>query len=357
MKKVALFIPSMYPSGGAERVTHRLATDLSETHDVTVVTLTSNTFSNCIYKQYSLGFSESTFSKIWSLFWGPIALARFCKHNNIPLVISHMERANFISLLSKTPTITVVHNYRYLSKPIHRFFITWLYPKAHKVVTVSKGTEKRIKKLFSLTNTQTIYNYFDLKEIKVKLNEPLLEKDSLLFENNLSTFINVGRLTEQKGQDTLIQSFAQANMPDAHLIIIGEGKQRKKLESLCIELGVEKKVHLIGTRKNIFPLLAASDCFVLSSRWEGFGLVLVEALAVGMPIISTNCLSGPAEILKTKDGFFGELTAVDDYQELAQAMTDLRIENYTPEQQNARASDFSKEHVLPVWLELLAHKL
>ncbi len=352
-KKIALFIPSMYPSGGAERVTHRLASDLSDTYDVTVITLAENSFKDTTYQQATLGFSHSKLSKIWSLLWGPYALLKYCKTNEIELVVSHMERANFIALLSKVPTVGVVHNYKYLTTPFNKFFISQLYPRAKKIIAVSQGVETKLQELFSLTNTKTIYNYFDLETIDNKLQEPLSEKDAELFPDGIHTVITIGRLVEQKGQDILIRSFAHANLKNTQLIIIGEGGKREELILLSKTLGIEKKVHLIGTRENVFPLLKASDCFVLSSRWEGFGLVLVEALAAGLPIVSTDCLSGPREILHDRDDVYGALAPVDDHKKFAQEIKKVMYQPTDAPHQTSRVKIFSKKEVLPEWISLL----
>ena len=228
-----------------------------------------------------------------------------------------------------------------------------LYPKAKKVVAVSQGVENKLKKLFSLENTKTIYNYFDLKKIESHLQEPLQNSDESLFTNKLFTFINIGRLTRQKGQNVLIRAFAKASLPNSQLLIVGEGEDRNTLEKLCEELGMSHSIHMIGTRENVFPLLQASDCFVLTSRWEGFGLVLVEALAAGLPVISTDCESGPQEILVSKSESLGELLRVDDTDELSSLLQKQVSRTPKPDKLKNRARDFSKESIVPTWLEIL----
>ena len=215
----------MYQSGGAERVTHMLAHSLMSTRDVTVITLVGNTFPQTEYNQVSLGFSHSKLSKLFSFLYGPILLGRYCKRNDIELVISHMERANFIALISKKitkiKTICVVHNSKYLTKIKNKIGIFLLYPSANKIITVSKGIEKQLTSLFALQNVQTIYNSFDFEEIKEKIHKTLNQEDNHLFEQKKYTFITVGRLVEQKGHDVLIQSFAEAKIENSQLIIFG----------------------------------------------------------------------------------------------------------------------------------------
>lgn len=354
MKKITIFIPSMYLSGGAERVAHQLANDLSDTYSVTVLTLAENIFEDAQYTKISLGFSHSKLSKLWSMVWGPRVLANYCKKERIELVISHMERANFISLLSKIPTIAVVHNYKYLHKPLNALFISWLYPRAESIVCVSKGIEGKLQELFSLENTKTIYNYFDFKKINDQIDDNLLEKDNGLFTNGKYTFINIGRLTEQKGQDILLNAFLNAQIPNSQLIIVGDGPHKNMLESVAHNSLGGENVHILGARKNVFPLLKHSDIFVLSSRWEGFGLVLVEALSVGLPIISTNCMSGPKEILMVGNESFGTLVPTEDKEQLIKAMRNSVGMLVDSEKQKNRALAFSKEHTVSQWLKLIS---
>jgi glycosyltransferase involved in cell wall biosynthesis len=123
----------------------------------------------------------------------------------------------------------------------------------------------------------------------------------------------IGRLSAQKGFDTLIRAFAEARsgMPDHRLVIIGEGPDRAALEGLAAELEVADAVLLPGFVDNVHPLLAGADLFVLSSRYEGMGgLVLLEALVHGVPVIATDCPSGPRFVLR--DGQLGDLVPVED---------------------------------------------
>ncbi len=113
------------------------------------------------------------------------------------------------------------------------------------------------------------------------------------------TFINIGRLTEQKGQWYLIKSFRKVvdKYEDVKLCIIGEGELKEDLNELIKILKLENNVFLLGNQENVFPFLRNSNYFVLSSLWEGFGLVLLEALSVNLKIISVDCKFGPKEVL------------------------------------------------------------
>ena len=130
--------------------------------------------------------------------------------------------------------------------------------------------------------------------------------------------LGVGRLTQQKDFPTLLRAFARVlKTRAAHLIILGEGPERQELESLAQQLGIAAQVALPGFVHNPFAYMAQAKGFVLSSRYEGLGNVLVEALACGCPVVSTDCPSGPAEIL----GQVGQVGCDDDgdYRQIGQA--------------------------------------
>jgi len=130
----------------------------------------------------------------------------------------------------------------------------------------------------------------------------------------------VGRLTEQKDIPTTLRAFERiSKSQDVELVLLGEGELRGKLRDLAWDLGIEESVHMPGFVDNPFPYMRAADVLVLSSRWEGFGNVLVEAMACGTPVVSTECPGGPPEILR--DGKYGKLVPVGDHKALADAVT------------------------------------
>jgi glycosyltransferase involved in cell wall biosynthesis len=135
----------------------------------------------------------------------------------------------------------------------------------------------------------------------------------------LPVVVAVGRLVIQKEFETLIRAFAEVrkSLP-SRLMIIGEGPDRSKLESLTRELGLQDVVALPGTQNNPLPYMKHAALLAMSSRYEGLPLVPIEALAVGCPVVSTDCLTGPREILE--EGKWGRLVPVGDVHALANAM-------------------------------------
>ena len=146
--------------------------------------------------------------------------------------------------------------------------------------------------------------------------------------SNVPVVMAAGRLSYQKGFDVLIRAFAElVKQHPARLLILGDGASRGELEMLAQELGVGELVDFPGFQSDIYSWLAKADLFVLSSRWEGSPNVLTEALALGVPSVSTRCPSGPDEILQ--EGKYGALVEVDDWQAMSKAMLDT-LDNPKP---------------------------
>jgi glycosyltransferase involved in cell wall biosynthesis len=164
---------------------------------------------------------------------------------------------------------------------------------------------------------KVIYNPVITPELFAKAEEPL---DHPWFRpGEPPVVLGVGRLTQAKDFPTLIRAFALVRKErPARLMILGEGEERPKLEALVRELGLEEDVALPGFVGNPYKYIARAGVFVLSSAWEGLPTTLVEALALGTPVVSTNCKSGPEEILE--EGRWGRLVPVGNIEELAKAI-------------------------------------
>lgn len=169
------------------------------------------------------------------------------------------------------------------------------------------------------------------------------------FESGDPVVIGVGRLVAQKGWDMLLRAFAQlvAQRP-AKLLILGVGPEEEALKALIGSLGLEGKAELLGYRQGPLSWIRRSDLFVMSSRYEGFGNVIVEALAVGTPVVSTDCNYGPSEILD--NGRFGMLLPVDDAGAMARAIGEALDRPTDRQALIARAQEFSVRHVVDNYL-------
>ena len=163
-----------------------------------------------------------------------------------------------------------------------------------------------------------------------------------------------GRLTPQKDFPPLLRAFClvRKEIPGAKLIILGEGRERLRLEQLAAELGLPGSAQFPGFVLNPFAFMARAAVFVLSSRWEGFGNVLVEAMACGTPVVSTDCPSGPSEILD--GGTFGRLVPPGDAAALAEAILSELRSPHNREALMQWADGFSIENILPQYIALFA---
>ena len=162
----------------------------------------------------------------------------------------------------------------------------------------------------------------------------------------------IGRMKKVKDFSTLLRAFARLLVQrPARLIVLGEGRLRPSLQSLAWELGIAERVDFPGFQENPYAFLAKADLFVLSSRHEALPTVLIEAMACGCPVVSTDCPSGPREILE--DGRLGPLVPVGDTEALAKAMARVLDEPPSRDLLRERASFFSVERAVERYERLL----
>lgn len=194
-----------------------------------------------------------------------------------------------------------------------------LYPQASGVIAVSEGVRQDTIAVTGLAAERivVIRNPVITPALALQAAEPL--PHPWLADKLVPVMIGMGRLTRQKDFPTLLRAFAaiQPQCP-SRLILLGEGGDRSALQALAAALGVLEHVSFAGFQKNPYAWLSRADLFVLSSAWEGSPNALTEALALGIPCVSTRCPSGPDELLA--EGRYGPLVAVGDHAALAQAM-------------------------------------
>ena len=233
---------------------------------------------------------------------------------------------------------------------ITNFLIKIIYPRVSNVIAVSKGVADSVITISRIKNDKVkiIYNPINEKEIH------FLSNDSVKFpwKDHLPILISAGRLETQKDFPCLLRAFSilRKRYP-AHLVILGEGSQRNHLQQLAKYFDIANDVWLPGFIKNPYPYLAKSSLFVLSSHYEGLGNVLVEALALGIPIVSTNCPSGPEEILA--NGKYGHLVPVGDPVAMAEAMDKSLSGDHPVFDQKEALSRFDPELITDQYLEVL----
>jgi glycosyltransferase involved in cell wall biosynthesis/SAM-dependent methyltransferase len=242
------------------------------------------------------------------------------------------------------------------SKPSYlKNLIRFSYPLASGVIAVSRGVKEDLCELGSLPehSVRVIYNPAAIGNAPDRVLHA--SRDQLWGAGAGFHLLSVGRLAPQKDHVTLIKAFALLPKGmNAKLTILGEGPLRDELVALVKELNLEGRVLLPGFAIDPYPWFRSADLFVLSSLWEGFGNVIVEAFECGLPVVSTNCPSGPAEILE--DGRFGKLVPVNDYAALASAMEQSLNGNHDRAGLMRRAQDFSVRKISDEYLAYMFRK-
>lgn len=227
------------------------------------------------------------------------------------------------------------------------------YVHADVIVAVSDGVADDLSRHTGVSRDliHTIYNPVVSAELMARAREPF-PHPWLATPGEVPVILATGRLAMQKNFPLLLQAFALLRQQrPARLLILGEGGDRAKLESLIEALGIGNDVELPGFVSNPYAAFASAQLFVLSSAYEGLGNVLIEAMACGCPVVSTNCPSGPSEILD--DGRWGELVPLNDATALCNAMQRTLDAPLPAEQLRNRAAEFSVESGVENYLNRL----
>lgn len=199
---------------------------------------------------------------------------------------------------------------------LKRQAMRWLYRRADALIAVSTGVAGDLRSLgFAEDRIHVIHNPVDASRLRHLADVG----PSMVRQDKSPYVVSIGRLVEQKDQQTLLRAYSMSSLRESHhLVIVGEGKQRVVLERLALDLGIADRLILMGALDNPYRVLAEASLHALSSRWEGYPNVLLEALALGVPVVSTDCPFGPREMLDS--GRYGRLVPMDDPVALAHAM-------------------------------------
>lgn len=250
----------------------------------------------------------------------PRALASVLDHANVvALSARKLARYRGVVVVIEQNTLSIAAaNGKTMRDRLMPRLIARVYPWADYVVGVSAAVVDDLAQYADLgpDRMRVISNPIVSADLLGMSREPV---DHPWLTNGVPVLVAVGRLQRQKDFPTLLNAFAKvAARRPARLLILGEGPERAVLEALVKGLGLEERVQLPGAIGNPYPYMARATAFVLSSRWEGLPTVLIEALSLGVPVIATDCPSGPREILAS--GKYGELVPVGDVEALARAM-------------------------------------
>jgi glycosyltransferase involved in cell wall biosynthesis len=327
-RPIAFFLPGLH-AGGAERVTVNLARGMAQRRYPVDMVLAAAEGPFLDQLDPTVRLVDLAASRVRRSL---LPLASYLRRERPRVLISSMSHANLIALWAArlagqaTPVVVTVHTShtkaaragaarRMLRPRLMRMF----YPWASRVIAVSGGAADDLARATGVPRdrVEVIYN-----PVITDATYELARQDPgepWLAEGQPPVMLGAGRLTAAKDFPNLIRAFALVRARrHVRLIILGEGEERGPLEALVRELGITDDVSLPGYHPNALACMARSSLFVLSSAWEGLPTVLIEALAVGAPVVSTDCRSGPREILQ--GGRLGTLVPVGDSEALANAM-------------------------------------
>jgi len=325
--KLVLAIPSLC-AGGAERVMSRMATYWSSA-GVSVTVLTLRPTDEDFYTlpdsvgRVSLNIrhiAKNRLEAAATMLLATLRLRRVVRSVRPDAVISFIETMNVCSLLGLAGTnIPVIVSERidpreYPTSSLLNRLRRWLYPRARRVVVQTEAVRQWAEEIVPADRISVIPN-------PIAAPPPAASTGAVALSGR--TVVAMGRMVPQKGFDLLIEAFARSasSRPEWSLVILGDGEERKSLVALAEGLGIADRVCMPGRVKEPAEYLRGSEIFVLSSRYEGFPNALCEAMALGLPVISTDCPSGPSDIVR--DGIDGLLVPTGSAEAISVAISRL----------------------------------
>lgn len=360
MKNIALFTRTL-SKGGAEKVLSNISLHLPNEYNTTIILYDSDRIDYSYRgKIVSLDSrpSKGLLSKILAFMCRTKEVKKIKNSRNIAVTISFLDSPNIVNIFARCndKIIVSVRNYKSrvntgLLDTISTFLTKTFYNKADKVVAVSELIKFNLIENFNIQEEkiEVIYNPYDIDNIVKLSREPIGDQHKAIFEE--PTLINVGRFNKQKGQKYLIQVFAELKkeIRDLQLVFLGEGELEDKLKYQARELGVEGDVHFLGFQNNPYKFIANSSLFVFPSLHEGFPNALVEAMACGTPVISSDCKSGPREILAPGTDIRKQTKVVE------RAKYGVLMPTFTEESNNYTSAHLWKNEIKSILLDSELH--
>ncbi len=353
-KKICLLTDSL-SSGGAEKMVSNLSFSLSKKgYHVFIVSMIDEITYPFAGELYNFGKIKLTNTKLKSF----LKFKRYFKTQKFDVILDHRVRMSFFKELIFSKI--VFKNYKVIYG-VHHYDLSFYFPCINmplfskltlvnnkKIVSVSKEIKQVLKQQLKLKSS-VIYNY--------PLFNHLESVDESETPSHTKYIVGIGRLTTIKQFDVLIKSYKNSKLSEAgiKLLILGEGPEKSKLEHLIKTLDLNKYVKLKGFQNNSHLFIKHSKALVLSSKSEGFPMVLIEALELGTPIISFNCKSGPNKIITNEIN--GLLVEDQNTHLLTQALNklllDARFYNTIKNNINQNPSSFSEVNIIQQWIDLI----
>jgi glycosyltransferase involved in cell wall biosynthesis len=353
-----LVIASSLGGGGAERAAAIIADGLHQRHCVVVMTFHTLSAYPWIGRRIDLGLpydsEPSPLTKVRRFLTKFFSIRLTFRQERPDVVLAFSEGPSLVAILtgltvgSRVPVVAVAQNrplaaHRGVYRKFYGLIGRFAYKRASSVVSLSEGVAEEFEAVYGLEREGIVVipNPVDTRFVLERSKAPL--EESVFELGGAPILLTVGRLEVQKNHALLLRAFARVrDKVKAKLLIVGTGRLQAELEHLAVDLGVRSDVFFLGWLNNPFPLMTRATVFVLSSNYEGLGNVILEALACGCPVISTDCPFGPADILKESQA--GILVPVENEKALAKALLDLLGDSHArkllSERGRKRARDF-----------------
>jgi N-acetylgalactosamine-N,N'-diacetylbacillosaminyl-diphospho-undecaprenol 4-alpha-N-acetylgalactosaminyltransferase len=361
-KKTVFFLINSMENGGAERVLSNILPSLSKKYSLHLILLKNDIFydlpTNVRITSLSTIKSNVLMLPLFPIFI--FKLKRLIKQHQPDKVISFLEIANFVNILSnKKAMISLRISLDFFQgnfiKKVYRLLINKLYPKAQLIIVNSKENRNDLIKKLNLSSQKvlTIHN-----PLSISTKQELMPSLPFAKSNNTKIFISVGRLTEQKNFSTLIKSFTHTPVNNV-LLIIGEGEEENSLKELIKNLNLQKRVFLLGQKKNVYAYLSIADYFIFTSRAEGFPNVLMEAIYYKLPIITSDFKTGAREVIdpnltfeeKIKYPHYGPNGVLLSLENFTKDFQKINFQKLTQEQTNL--ASFNRDSIISQWQNVI----
>lgn len=350
-KKIVIFTETLTTFGGVERVVTFLANQLKNEYDIVILTmygLESRYFDiDCKITSLNINIpADTTFNKIKRYLLTMVRLKKFLQEEkNIDYFLANSPALSGITMITKQifckklRVIVFEHIKFDFPNRMWRIIRSIFYPKAHRVIALTNDANEEYVKI----NCNSVHIPNALT-IKVNKSAEIITKK----------LVAVGRLSTQKGFDNLLHAWKQVVVEHSDWIleIVGSGEEEESLKKLAIDLNIDKSVHFFGHTNNVQERYIDASGFILSSRYEGFCLVMIEAMAHGLPCISFDCASGPKEVITDSvNGFLVEDQNIDELAEKIKGYIALPVIQKKEMSLAAKktASKYSPEIIIERW--------
>ena len=326
-KRILVFITNL-SFGGAQRVFSEQSLLLSKRHDVVecVFNLADGYAFPTKNKIFDLKVpaGKNIFDKLIRFYQRVTRLNRVKETLGTEICISHLEGADYINILSKRKgeqTVCWIHGSKLFDENIEgllgfirkKILIPLAYKRFDKIITVSNGIRDELINHFKIPphKVTTIYNSFDLEDINEKMKSSIPVEHQQIFES-APVLITHCRLSRQKNLFALVDIFVSVkNHTNTKLVLLGDGELRDELLRYCeseklsvfstwqtnTKFSLDFDIYFLGYERNPYPYLSRATLYIMTSSWEGFPLSLCEAMASGVPVVSSDCFTGPREII------------------------------------------------------------